>query len=49
MSYEKMTGAINLEELEIKAEEIKEVSAASLFSDHLWDLDIFLAVWFNCH
>lgn len=49
MTYEKMTGAINLEELEIKAEEIKEVSAASLLSDHIWDLDIVLAVWLNCY
>ncbi|MBO4419389.1 MAG: hypothetical protein J5789_06165 [Oscillospiraceae bacterium] len=30
MTYEKMTGAINLEELEVQAEEVTEVSAACL-------------------
>lgn len=49
MTYEKMTGAINLEELEVEAEEVKEVSAAGLFSQHLMELDIFLAFYFNCH
>lgn len=29
MTYEKMTGALNLEELEIQAEEVKEASAGN--------------------
>ena len=29
MTYEKMTGEINLEELEVKAEEVTEASAAN--------------------
>ncbi|MBQ1410526.1 MAG: hypothetical protein IIY94_04545 [Oscillospiraceae bacterium] len=29
MTYEKLTGAVNLEELEVRADEVSEVSAAS--------------------
>ena len=32
MTYEKLTGAINLEELEVRADEVSEVSAASPLS-----------------
>ena len=32
MTYEKLTGAIDLEELEVQADEVSEVSAASPMS-----------------
>ena len=34
MKYEEMTGAINLEELEIKAEEVNEVSGGGATWSH---------------
>ena len=38
MTYEKMTGEINLEELEVQAEEVTEASAAFWsFYSHLMD------------
>ena len=33
MTYEKMTGEINLEELEVQAEEVKEASGFSKYSN----------------
>lgn len=43
MTYEKMTGEINLEELEVQAEEVTEASAALWsFYSHLMDK----VIWF---
>lgn len=38
MTYEKMTGSIDLDELEIQAEEVKDISsgAISLNPEHVW-------------
>lgn len=38
MTYEKMTGAIDLEELEVEAEEVQEVSAAWWTRGFWWRL-----------
>lgn len=43
MTYEKMTGEINLEELEVQAEEVKEASGVSHYSiiQRLVNKDLF--------
>ena len=49
MTYEKMTGKINLEELEVQAEEVTEASG-SMLSIWLWinthELDLTLTCWY---
>ena len=47
MSYEKMTGAINLEELEVQAEEVTEVSGSA----HSWAEYVMwkeASIWLLC-
>ena len=47
MSYEKMTGAIDLEELEVQAEEVAE-AAAAIWSSAQWiGLDRCLCYFFG--
>ena len=43
MTYDKMTGEINLEELEVQAEDVKEASGVTYLSGCGWLREIFWA------